>query len=214
VTGAVPGAVLFDWDGTLCDSGGASLRAFRKSLAEFGIAFTDAEYRALYTPRWYRMYEALGLPAGHWEAADQRWLHHYRHEEPELMPGAARTLEALAGRRIRLGIVTSGTRDRIARELARHCLSDAFCAVVCHEDVAEKKPHPEGIEKALASIGGSCAACWYVGDTPEDIQMGKRAGVFTLGVLTEYVDACRMEAAGADRLLASIEDLAGILPAR
>src|SRR6202023_1095871 len=54
--------VLFDWDGTLCDSGAALYRAFEKSMAEFGVSFSLADYQAVYTPAWYRMYEAFGLP--------------------------------------------------------------------------------------------------------------------------------------------------------
>jgi len=54
--------VLFDWDGTLCDSGAALCRVFRKSLADFGVSFTLADYTAVYTPAWYRMCEAVGLP--------------------------------------------------------------------------------------------------------------------------------------------------------
>jgi len=105
--------ILFDWDGTLCDSGPASLRAFRKSLEEFGVTFTDEEYRSVYTPRWYRMYEALRLPEHCWRDADQRWLHHYRDEEPGLIAGAAGILESLRDREMRLGIVTNGTQTRI-----------------------------------------------------------------------------------------------------
>ena len=64
--------VLFDWDGTLCDSGAALYRAFVKTLAEFGLSFALDEYQAVYTPAWYRMYEAFGLPRESWNQADLR----------------------------------------------------------------------------------------------------------------------------------------------
>ena len=199
--------IFFDWDGTLCDSAAASLRAFRKSLAEFGITFTDAWYRATFTPAWQRMYEALGLPEHSWPQADQRWLHHFRDEEPELLPGARGVLEALRGREMRMGIVTSGTRNRIERELSRFGLDAAFQAVVCYDDVVEKKPHPEGLHRALALVGSLCEACWYVGDTPEDIQMGKSAGMFTVGVPSDYIECGRLEECGPDAMLTTIGDL-------
>lgn len=204
--------VLFDWDGTLCDSGAAGMRAFRQSLAEFGIGFTDVEYKAVYTPSWYKMYQAFGLSQALWDQADQRWLHHYRGEEPGLIPGASEVLALLGRRGLQLGIVTSGTRNRIEREIARLGLTSTFQAIVCHEDVTRKKPDPEGIEKALALVNSAAAACWYLGDTPEDIRMGKSARVFTLGLLTEYVDACRLEECGPDLVLRTIEDLHRFLP--
>jgi HAD superfamily hydrolase (TIGR01549 family) len=202
---------LFDWDGTLFDSGAASLRAFRKSLGDFGFAFTDAAYKTAYTPRWYRMYETFGLPRELWPQADQRWLHHYSGEEPGLIPGALEVLAELRCRRIVTGIVTNGTRSRIEQELQRLRLETAFRAVVCHEDVTHSKPHPEGVLKALALVECGPASCWYVGDTPVDMEQGHHAGVFTVGVLTEYVDAARMEQSRPGLLLQHIGELAEAL---
>jgi HAD superfamily hydrolase (TIGR01549 family) len=202
-------AIFFDWDGTLCDSAAASLRAFRKSLAEFGITFTDARYKAIFTPAWYRMYEALGLPQESWHDADRCWLDHYACEEPALLPGAAAVLEDLGRRGLTLGIVTSGTRLRVLRELERFQLDGTFRAVVCWEDVALRKPHPEGLEKALALAGCGRETCWYVGDTPEDIEMGRGAGLFTVGVPSDYIDPARLAACAPDLLLNSIRELPG-----
>jgi hypothetical protein len=41
--------------------------------------------------------------------------------------------------------------------------------------------------------------------------MGKRAGVFTIGVVSEYVTRSRMEGAAADLLLENIEQLPAVL---
>jgi HAD superfamily hydrolase (TIGR01549 family) len=204
-------AICFDWDGTLCDSGAASLRAFRKSLAEFGVTFTDAEYRSVYTPRWYRMYEAFRLPESCWPQADQRWLHHYRGEEPGLVAGVPAMLESLRRRKIQLGIVTNGTRGRVERELARFGLDGAFGALICCEDVIEKKPHPEGLDKAFALLGCSREAACYVGDTPDDIHMGKNAGVLTVAIFNQYVDDSRLRESAPDLLLEAIAELPGAL---
>jgi HAD superfamily hydrolase (TIGR01549 family) len=199
--------VCFDWDGTLCDSGPASLRAFRKSLAEFGVTFTDAEYRAVYSPRWYRMYEALRLPNSCWRDADRQWLHHYQKEEPGLIAGTPAVLQALLERGMKLGIVTNGTRGRVDRELARLGLESTFPAVICCEDVVEKKPNPEGLDKALALLGSPPENACYVGDTVEDVHMGKNAGTLTVGILSEFVDQGRLRDCGPDALLAAIEEL-------
>lgn len=202
-----PASVLFDWDGTLLDSGPASLRAFRKSLGDFGHTFTDAQYKAFYTPRWYHMYEAFGVPREHWKQADQRWLHHYSSESPGLVPGAADLLAELREKGIFTGVVTNGTRPRIQRELAALNLESTFGAVICHEDVANSKPHPEGILKALAMAQCSPERCWYVGDTPVDVEAGRGAQVYTAALLTEYVDEARIHASRPHLLLRSLADL-------
>src|SRR5581483_1995114 len=163
--------VLFDWDGTLCDSGAALHRAFAKVLAEFGLSFSLAEYPAVYTPAWYRMYEAFGLPRESWTAADQRWLVHYDGEQPELLPGARAVVDRCRAGGLQLGIVTGANRGRITQEFERLGLS--FPAIICHEDVVRRKPHPEGIERALALLNAGTEGCCLVGDAPEDIEMGK-----------------------------------------
>jgi HAD superfamily hydrolase (TIGR01509 family) len=201
--------VLFDWDGTLCDSGAALYRAFRKCLADFGISFTLAEYTAVYTPAWYRMYEAFGLPKDSWDACDRRWLHHFQGEEPFLLPGAASALDYCRDAGLRTGIVTGANRERIRSEFAR--LGVAFPAVVCLEDVVQRKPHPEGIHRALELLNTDAGSCCFVGDAPEDIEMGRVAGVFTIGVFSDYVDRARLQAAAPDLLIESIGDLSAAL---
>jgi len=202
-------SVLFDWDGTLCDSGPCSRRAFRKSLADFGLSFTDEEYKLVYSPRWFLMYEKLGLPQQQWRDADQRWLYHYREEEPDLIPRATEVLAALS--HFALGIVTNGTRARVERELARLGVADLFQVVVCCEDMKQKKPHPEGLEKALAMLGLPASECCYVGDTAEDVGMGRNAGAFTAGIVTEYVDERKLRDSEPDLLLDSLAELPAAL---
>jgi HAD superfamily hydrolase (TIGR01549 family) len=201
--------VLFDWDGTLCDSGAALHRAFAKLLAEFGLTFTLGEYQAVYTPAWYRMYEAFGLPRESWALADSRWLHHYDGEEPGLLPDAASVIERCRAEGLQVGIVTGANRDRVVCEFDRLGLS--FPAVVCHEDVVNRKPHPEGIEQALALLNATPEHCCYVGDAPEDIEMGKRAGVSTIGVVSDWVTRSRIEEAAPDLLIESIGELPAAL---
>jgi HAD superfamily hydrolase (TIGR01549 family) len=201
--------VLFDWDGTLCDSGAALHRAFAKLLAEFGLTFTLGEYQAVYTPAWYRMYEAFGLPRESWALADSRWLHHYDGEEPGLLPDAASVIERCRAEGLQVGIVTGANRDRVVCEFDRLGLS--FPAVVCHEDVVNRKPHPEGIQKALALMNATAEHCCYVGDAPEDIEMGKRAGVSTIGVVSDWVTRSRIEEAAPDLLIENIGELPAAL---
>jgi HAD superfamily hydrolase (TIGR01549 family) len=199
--------VLFDWDGTLFDSAAASLRAFQKMFREFGIDFTRERHDELYAPDWYGMYRMLELPPEQWEQADRRWLHHYADEEPHLIEGAAEAIAALRARGLQLGIVSSGTRSRIEREIERLDLTGVFGALVCNEDVVNRKPHPEGLEHAIRAIGCDAGCCCFVGDTPEDIGMGKAARMWTVAVPSGYVAIDRLAACGADVVIGTIGEL-------
>jgi HAD superfamily hydrolase (TIGR01549 family) len=205
--------VLFDWDGTLLDSAAASLRCFQKTFREFGIEMTAARHDEIYAPDWYTMYTALGLPREMWPQADRRWLEHFDGEEPHLLDGAAAAIEDLRRRGLRVGIVSSGTRHRIERELQRLGLTGVFGALVCNEDVAKRKPHPEGLERALALLGSLPAEGCMVGDTPEDIRMGQAAGVWTVGVPSRYATEARLLEARPDAMVTGIRMLPEALPA-
>ena len=199
--------LFFDWDGTLYDSATAGLLAFQKTFAELGISFTREFYEASYSPNWYAMYEALNLPKERWESADELWLEHYGEQEPRLVEGAKETILDLCARGLRLGIVTSGTQRRVIREIEQLGLTPVFEAVICNEHIVNKKPHPEGLEKAIEQLACSREDCSYIGDAPEDVQMGKRAGVFTVAVRSAYPTSRHLLKEQPDVHLEFIKDL-------
>ena len=199
--------LVFDWDGTLADSASLGLVAFQKSFAELGFQFHEDIYEATYSPNWYSTYEALGLPREKWEAADKLWLHHYGEATAQLIDGVTETLKNLHERNYRLAVVTSGSESRVCREIDRSELQGVFQAIVCNEHINNKKPHPEGLELALQQIKSDPGESAYVGDAPEDIQMGKQANVLTVGVRSNYPSSGRLLAASPDIYLEVIRDL-------
>ena len=199
--------LLFDWDGTLADSAHRSFIAFEKSLHDLGIALTREAYDTLYTPNAYLMYEALKLPAEHWPQADNLWIHHYGEDPSELVADARETLVSLHEKGYNFGVVSSGSRSRVMREIGESNLSWIFGVVVCNEDIQHKKPHPEGLEKAMALLGAGKQSCSYIGDAPDDIRMGKNADVLTVAVPSSFPSSKDLRDACPDIFLASIKEL-------
>ena len=185
LTGSIT-TLLFDWDGTLFDSATAGRIAFQKTFDDLGITFTQEFYDHHYSPNWYAMYEALNLAKERWQTADALWLQHYGEQPPKLVAGASTTILELQSRGYRLGIVTSGTERRVTREIEQLGLISTFKAVICNEHVVNRKPHPEGLEKAMRLLASSRELCCYIGDAPEDIKMGKSARVLTVAVPSSY----------------------------
>ena len=64
---------------------------------------------------------------------------------------------------------------------------------------------------ALQCIGLAAAHCVYVGDSPEDVQMAKSAGVRAVGVLGPFPTEKRLRAAKPDLLLSSLAELPAAL---
>lgn len=200
-------ALLFDWDGTLVDSAHLGLAAFEKTFSELGVVFAHDVYQAKYSPNWYSTYEALGLPKELWQVADDLWIQHYGEQSAALIEGVGETLLALRMKGYQLGIVTSGSRSRVCREVQQSVLSDAFAVVICNEDIVNKKPDPEGLILAMRGMNADPSQCAYVGDAPEDIEMGRRGLVMTVGVRSDYPSSARVPSAKPDLYLERIAEL-------
>jgi HAD superfamily hydrolase (TIGR01509 family) len=189
---------LFDWDGTLIDSALSSFAAFQNTFLDLGIPIELRRYEEIYSPNWYNMYQKLRLPKKKWQEADSLWTHHYSNSDAPLVQDGEYALKELHSRGYWLGIVTSGTRPRVQGELVRFGLLNIFKTVVCNEDVTNKKPHPEGLELAMKQLEKQPGFCCYVGDSPEDIEMGKRANVRTIGIRSRYPNSKMLSAARPD----------------
>lgn len=199
--------LLFDWDGTIVDSAQLGLTAFEQSFAALGVAFDREVYAQVYSPNWYSVYEALGLPKEQWQEADDLWVHHYGEQIAQPVAGAQETINELKRKGYRLGVVSSGSECRVVREITELGLESVFEIVICTEHMTNKKPHPEGLETALRSLGCLREHSAYVGDSPEDIEMGKRANMLTVGVRSDYPTSWKLESSRPDIFLNSFNEL-------
>jgi phosphoglycolate phosphatase-like HAD superfamily hydrolase len=109
-------------------------------------------------------------------------------------------------------VVTSGNHDRVQRELAHFGMVNMFEALVCHEHITQRKPHPEGLEIALRNMTVAPAQAAYVGDAPEDIQMGKEIGVLTVAVRSNYPCGGRLLSSAPDIYLERFRELDNHFP--
>jgi pyrophosphatase PpaX len=198
--------VLFDWDGTLLDSYHADSSAYLAMFREPGVPWGLDELALHYSPNWYAVYRAAGIPRRRWDAADAAWRKHYASHKPSLIKGVRRILARLKAQH-HLGLVTSGDRDRVTRQLRQFKLSHLFSARVCSGDTLRKKPYPEPLLLALEKMKLAPADCIYVGDSPEDIEMSQRAGVRAIGVLGPFPTEKRLRASKPHLLLNSIGEL-------
>jgi HAD superfamily hydrolase (TIGR01509 family) len=202
--------VLFDWDGTLVDSYRADSQSYLAMFRELGVPWGLQELEQHYSPDWYALYRAAEIPLDRWPQADKLWRTHYLKHRSKLMAGTRRVLGQLR-RRHKLGLVTSGDRDRVSRQLREFKLTSVFGARVCGGDTIEKKPHPAPLLKALRLMKLRVEECVYVGDTPEDLEMARAAGVRAIAVLGPFPTEARLRAAGPEFLLKELRELPGLL---
>ena len=199
-------AVLYDWDGTLVDSAAKSYRCYVKVFETYGIGYDRDQYQETYTPDWYRTYEAVGLPKDRWPEADALWTQCYEQEESALLPGARQALERVASRGISQGLVSSGEGRRVRREIATLSLEGYFGpAVVCGGETERRKPDPEPLLVGLDKLGVTPLEAVYLGDSPEDVEMSKAAGVYAVGIPGGFPNRDALAASGPDLLAESLD---------
>jgi HAD superfamily hydrolase (TIGR01509 family) len=203
-------AVLFDWDGTLLDSFDADSSAYLAMFRELGIPWGMSELATHYTPNWHHVYRAARIPRSKYEIADELWAKHYAHHVPKLVPGARQVL-AWVARCYRLGLVTSGDRVRVSRQLRFFGLTRLFATRVCAGDTPQKKPHPAPLRLALKQMCLDQRACIYVGDSPHDLEMSQRAGVRAIAVIGRFPTEAGLRAAKPEFLLNSLKELPAVL---
>lgn len=188
-------AVLFDLDGTLVDTAPDFLWALNAIQAERDLpALTEQQMRRCVSNGSAGLVEdALGIPqeSGQFEQTRQRLLTLYLEvigRYAALYPGLDSLLGFFAARGIAWGISTNKP------SLYTHALLDAMqlahspATVVCPDQVANPKPHPEPLLLNAKHLGLQPNQIVFVGDHIRDIQAGRRAGMRTVAAAWGYID--------------------------
>lgn len=178
-------ALLFDLDGTLLDSFPAHFRAYLAMFQHYDIQVTEESFYRLYSPNWLETYRRVGLPEEKWSEADEVWMEEALKHQPELFPGAGETLQTL-GQRYRLGLVTSGSKDRVLGDLRRNGILDTFEVIITGGDIQRPKPDPQGLQMALEQLGLGVEQAVYIGDALADYETARNAGMRFIGIPSHF----------------------------
>jgi mannitol-1-/sugar-/sorbitol-6-phosphatase len=198
-------AIVFDLDGVLADSTAAVERAWRRWAGEHGLAAADVLAIAHGRPS----RDVVRELAPHLDAAEQaRLVDGWEVRDTEGVAALPGALECVAlARRGSWAIVTSGGRE-LATGRLRAVGVPLPEVLVTADDVARGKPDPEPYERAARELGVPAGECLVVEDSPPGIAAARRAGMFVVAVATTHGEP---ELREADRVLASMEDVAGYL---
>jgi phosphoglycolate phosphatase-like HAD superfamily hydrolase len=202
-------AIVFDWDGTLCDSLAPIYAANRQVLAEYGLPFDDDRYRAAYAPDWRLMYQRLGISDADMDAAGRRWLELYSEAaEAGLFPRVQESLERLVAAGFVLGLVTAGDRDVVGSQLERFGIGQLITARIYGTDDIAAKPHPDPLLLALRDLDRAerVATARYVGDVPDDMRMARAVGATGIGIEGPMASASVLLEAGATAVYPYVAD--------
>ncbi len=126
-------------------------------------------------------YKAIRIANDAYDAAD---LTLDPRKAVRLLDGAEATLRALHGSGLRLAIATSDQHGRTVAQLDALGVLDLFSAIVAADDVIHDKPYADPVLRCAELVGADPRDLVVVGDSPQDMLMGKSAGARTIGLLS------------------------------
>lgn len=181
---------LFDVDGTLLDSAEDICGAILDVLAETPCRpLTSADLKRYVGVHLLDMFRDL-LP-DYTDTQCDELIRRYRavyparkHKATRVYPGVREALEAMPGRK-----ATATTK---ASETTRAILSQfgliGYFDHVQGTDGFPYKPAPDVVHTSLKALGARPEDCLFVGDSPADMEAGRRAGVRICAVRYGYGD--------------------------
>ena len=203
---------MFDWDGVLLDSMGASFNVYNKIFAGMGSKrLTKEEFLLAMSPNWYDFYERVGVPRALWKKVDEAWVTLYQEESPGLHPDAVGCLTTLKRSGFKLALVSNGSKARVETELGRFDLKSFFECVYCGETREELKPSPVMLERTLGVLGLQPRGAVYVGDAPADIQASKNAGVPSIAIARGPIEVGRLRGENPDYIFGGLGEMTEFL---
>ena len=203
-------AFLFDMDGVLVDSMSAHFYAFNATIRKFGKE--SVSMKMFNEELWGRyiaenIKEIFGNIPGEKlrEIVEEYPLQVGKYAEHMKLYGDAKeVLEELGKKGVKLGLITSSQKGIVEPLITRLSLKNYFAVVVCGDQIKRPKPAPDGIIKACQTLEIRPNEAVFVGDNHQDVEAGKSAGCFTVGITTT---SSREELKDSDAIIDNLTQL-------
>jgi phosphoglycolate phosphatase len=208
-------AVLFDLDGTLIDSLPDLVAAVNRMLAaEARPPLAPDAVKGMVGDAAITLVERAFAATGGAPCADlsghlARLLADYEPRSAETTrpwPGVTDVLGRLKARGLSLAVCTNKPARATAQVLGGLGLAQYFDLVLCADEVPAMKPDPRHVTLILDRLGIGPAQAVMVGDSYNDIEAARRAGLRSIALSFGYA-AGPVAALGADRVIDDFAEL-------
>jgi phosphoglycolate phosphatase len=220
-------AVLFDLDGTLLDTLKDIALALNRTLLEHGCqSMADGEVRRMIGRGAPILIEralasqGCAVDAAVQTAMVERFFHHYgaleemNEDSARPFAGASQLLRALHGAGLRTAVVTNKQHRFAAALLERLGLSGWIDVVVGGDTCLRRKPDPQPLLHACESLHVAPIESLMVGDSVNDVQAARAAGIPVICVSYGYNEGRDPRTLDCDVLLDSLAELPALLNVR
>jgi HAD superfamily hydrolase (TIGR01509 family) len=176
-------AVIWDFDGTICDTYPAIAGAINAALASFSVATSLAHVIALASTSQEYCIRTLatefGVPYPQLDTIFHETYQRIRLCDQAPFPGLSALCKRLAGSNVLQCIVTHRRRESLLRLLSTHGLESYFTHIIAADDGFPRKPAPDAMAHVLATYAIAPADALVIGDRDVDILAGQAIGALT-----------------------------------
>ncbi|KPN83345.1 Phosphoglycolate phosphatase [Apilactobacillus kunkeei] len=209
---------IFDFDGTLANSGKTGELATKSAFHEFELQEPSSEEISYYMGipievSFKKMAPGRNFSDDEFEKLLSIFRKHYKELEASnlvLFNGIFDCLKELHKRKHKLFVVSSKHSTALLRNLNSLKIDQFFDGVIGSDQVEHFKPAPDGVLKILNKFRLSPDNSIMIGDAIFDLQMGKSAGVNTAGVSWGAHDLEALKQEHPDYILNSPKELLDI----
>lgn len=117
-------------------------------------------------------------------------------------PGAVALLKDLGQHGFRQALISAAPLGNVSLIVTRLGLESYFSEVICAEQVAQAKPHPQIFILAAARLKANIHECLLIEDMPAGVEAAKKIGMHCIGVTTNHA---RERLSMADKVVDSLE---------
>ncbi len=211
-------AVIFDLDGTICNTLKDLGECTNRALADFDLPPHPIEDYRMIVGNGVdtQMKRAIGEEKYTKELGDKVKEHFKRYYAQDYLKhtkpyeGMEEALDCLH----EMGLMTavfSNKPDEFAGKLCRELFGERFSMVVGNRPNVPVKPDPSGLQPILKELGLKAEECVYCGDSCVDIDTGKNAGMKTIGAAWGFRGRKELEERGADAVTEQPNELPVLL---
>ena len=200
-------AIIFDLDGTLLDTVETIAYYGNKALKKFGFCDIETEkYKYLAGSGAKNLVKGMLQTVGAYDDEIFGKVFEYYNEEynkdtlykTAVYDGINDLLSKAKKSGLKLAVLSNKPHHATVDVLGKFFVENTFDFKLGAREGVPLKPDPTAAVMLAESLEVQAEECIYVGDTDVDMQTGKNAGFYTVGVLWGFRDKKELEENGAD----------------